>query len=184
MPCPPNRALADHFIFAMNTDFKKVAKDFVAGGKPKIDGLESTDHAALPKSQGATVCAPPLCGGADGEATPQTDAEKGIEALRARFEGVDRVRCSPFYRALRNRHWALVAGACCHACADSCLLTCYWQMPTRSWQARLALHVGTLSSHDPWCIAQWHNSGARRAGAAVQQCVCHRRRKLVLFFFL
>ena len=56
LACPEHRAPADHFIFCLNTDFKKQAADFVGSstasqvahamesGSNNRDGVESVDH--------------------------------------------------------------------------------------------------------------------------------------------
>jgi hypothetical protein len=81
LPCPPNRAMADHFIFSMNTDFKKVARDFM---EDENDGDIESFMPYLPRGAAAALALP----------TTIADAERGIEVLRKRFESNVRVRSS------------------------------------------------------------------------------------------
>lgn len=80
LPCPVNRAMADHFLFCMNTDFKRVAQDFTdsADAEKDIDGF-----------------LPYLPGGAANKLTrvgSVADADQSIITLRDAFEKTQRVR--------------------------------------------------------------------------------------------
>ena len=101
VPCPPNRALADHFVFSMNTDFKKVAQDFTsasadAGPADALSDMESflpfLPDGVQPQAAGGGAAA------ADRSAMVAGDAERGIAALRDHFEASQRVR-------LLKREW-------------------------------------------------------------------------------
>lgn len=142
-----NRAMADHFLFCMNTDFKRVAQDFADAPQAEkdIDGF-----------------LPYLPGGAADKLTrggSVADAEESIVTLRDAFEKTQRVRpaslsASPRARSPtgalncklrqgvlqcwrlhsvrrgRLRAWSCVsftsAAFCMHACS-SCVYIDVWQ---------------------------------------------------------
>lgn len=83
LPCPVNRAMADHFLFCMNTDFKRLAQDFTDNGETQKD---------------IEVFLPYLPGGAADKLTrgdSLTDADQSIVTLRDAFEKKQRVRPPP-----------------------------------------------------------------------------------------
>lgn len=93
VPCPPNRALADHFIFAMNKDFERQAKDF-DNAPPSESDLESfkpfLPPGAIDTQLQPSCVANPLWGKDD-----KASATKSIQALRSAFETRQRVCTCP-----------------------------------------------------------------------------------------
>eukprot|EP00892_Ulva_mutabilis_P010291 jgi/Ulvmu1/7634/UM038_0061.1 len=87
LPCPVNRAMADHFLFCMNTDFKRVAQDFtdVPEAEKDIDGFLPylPGGAATKLTRGASV----------------TDADQSIVTLRDAFEKHQRAALEQEVRA-------------------------------------------------------------------------------------
>lgn len=108
LPCPVNRAMADHFLFCMNTDFKRVAADFsdAPQGQSDIEGFLPF----LPGGAGEKLA----------RGNSVTDAEESIVALRDTFEKRQRV-CPPapgrFYPDLLHRA-VCAAGTCSHEKSD------------------------------------------------------------------
>jgi hypothetical protein len=77
VPCPLHRALADHLIFTMNTDFNAIARDFATTSK------EAQPAFSMATSTGMRDCTQP--------ATATPDAERDVAALRDHFENSCRV---------------------------------------------------------------------------------------------
>lgn len=89
VPCPTSRALPDHFLFAMNTDFKKVADDFKVAQR-ESGGSRQFPELPLPEGQEASSNSKAGLPG-----VLDNDAEEGIANLRERYEKVERVRLLP-----------------------------------------------------------------------------------------
>lgn len=103
VPCPPNRALADHFIHSMNTDFQKEAATFADSAAAAVppEGAAKADSAIVPVATGKTLAATAGSGAHGGACSMArlppavANAQEGIKALRSRFEACRRVRALP-----------------------------------------------------------------------------------------
>lgn len=96
VPCPRHRALADHFLFSMNTDFIKAASDFASSSDPLHLAGSSAGGGGGDGGEPSPSFLPgmPAAVASSSAMPPPADAAEGIERLRTHFEGTQRVRCS------------------------------------------------------------------------------------------
>ena len=94
--CPPCRALADHFLFAINTDFQDIAVDFAHSSSYHLSHTSTRASMVVPlvvqhvcplaDAHGAPEAQRQLCGDQTGQ------VGDGIARLRKLFEATVRVR--------------------------------------------------------------------------------------------